>query len=510
MKKFIALLLALLMTVSCVGCGSTNSEGTPAVSGDKPVTDGKANDTLTVAITDNVATLDPQNYTRTSELTVINQIYDPLISTDLDGNIVYMLAESYTANEDGSSVDFVLREGVKFHSGDVLTAEDVAYTLERGVNSAAVSELNEFSTITVVDDTHFTWEFPDVEDGEGFNDLYTYIMDMGIVNKSFCEQYITDPLDDLKLNVDGTDAYTLKEVTGNNDVTLVKFDDYYGTPANIGTVKMKYISGSTETAFEAGNLDFAQIGATNFDTITAYSNVEGYKQILNNFAVIMCNCSEGSPIADINVRQAIAYCMNKDDITSIASNDAGVCAYNLATPMVEYYDDVCEHFDTDVDKANDLMKTAGYSDSNRLAIRLVCITIYPEWVSACEVIKEQLEQSYFDVSIEETSDTSRYFATDFDLAICAFTIGSIYQMYSAMFEEGAGLNLACINDAALQDSFKAITDEASAQACMKATTESLAYIPLYYTAQFFVFDSDLTAGQYNAERALILYKDFAW
>ena len=504
-------MLAVALTVSCLsGCsssagGNNSVDGSNAANGQvRPTTAGQADNSFTAALVDQISTLDPQLYARQSEDIVIAQIYESLFYLDNEGNDVYLLIDSYTQNEDGS-VDFVLKSDVKFHSGDTLKAEDVEYTLSRCENSTLCSSLYGNIVMTITDDTHFTWEFPNAS----FEDLKAYIQAMRIVNKSYCEGVISDPNEDLGLNVDGTGAYTFVERTSNGDVTLERFADYHGD-ASIDTLYFKYLTGSQETAFEAGDLDYAMYTATNFERVQQYSNVTPQTQVLNSVCFVITNCTEGSPTSDLRVRQAIAYCLNREDITAIGSSGAGTVAYNLANPLIQHYADVCDHFDQNYDTANALMTEAGYSESNPLELTLVVMSAYPDWVSACEVMKEELEQSYFTINIEQVADTSRYFTYDFDLGMISLSLTTQFNSYADLFEVDSGIDLAGIDDPAILDAFNAISDEATTQNAMKVATESLAYIPLFYNTTFFAYDSNLNPGTYSTQLSTFMYREFSW
>ena len=489
--------------------GETDGQETAGGSGlTRPTTNGQEENSFTVALTDQITTLDPELFMKQVEDNVIVNVYDPLFYLDNDGNIVCALAESYVENEDGS-VDVTLRSGVKFHSGDTLVAQDVAYTLSRCTNSPLCSALVGAMEVTVTDDTHLTLSFPGAGAGAGFHELMPYIQGMCIVNESYCETIISDPNEDLGLNVDGTGSYMLESVSDNGDVTLTRFADAWA-PATIETIYLKYITGSQETAFEAGDLDYAMYGATNYEIIKEYDNVLTQEQVLNNVVFLILNCVEGQPTADQNVRDAIAHCLSIEDIAAIASSDAGTPAYNIATPLVEYYADVAEHVTVDVEAANALMTEAGYSESNPLPIRLIVVSSYPDWVSACEVVKEMLEQSYFSVTIEQVADTSRYFIQDFDIAMLSVGLTTQFNSYAQLYDDSTGLNLAGANDADVQAAFAAMTDEATTQAAMKAATESRAYIPIYYPTTFFAFDANVNPGPYYTQFSAFMYRDFSW
>ena len=155
-KSILALVLALMLTLcTLTACSQSTTPSESAAPGEsqaadgetqeaqeptagasgktRPTTNGKADNSLTVAISDPITTLDPELFKKQSEDNIIINVYDPLFYLDNDGNIVNALAEEYTVNDDGS-VDVTLR-AAKFHSGDDLKAEDVAYTLSHCTHS---------------------------------------------------------------------------------------------------------------------------------------------------------------------------------------------------------------------------------------------------------------------------------------------------------------------------------------------------------------------------------------
>src|SRR5699024_9835601 len=75
--------------------------------------------------------LDPQVGTAIITAEVMGHVFEPLLTTDSDYNIKPSLAESWEQSEDGLTVTFNLREGVLFHNGEEMTAEDVVASMNR-------------------------------------------------------------------------------------------------------------------------------------------------------------------------------------------------------------------------------------------------------------------------------------------------------------------------------------------------------------------------------------------
>ena len=519
LKSGIALLLVVLLAMGCVACSSS----TPANSADpqnpdqpaadagktKPSTSGKADNSLTIPINDPPTTLDPDLFLLSTEDSVISQIYEPLFYIDNDGNYMWCVAEGVTENDDGSAT-FTLRDGLTFHSGDALQMEDIQYSFDRCQYSTLCSVLSQTVVLEPVDEKSFTMSFPMADQGYGYDALKPYIQLMKILNKSYCEEHISALDEDLKFNADGTGPYKFAEKKDNGDVTLTRSENYYQDVA-IETLKFKFISGNYETAFEAGDIDFALYTASNFKLLDQYSNVNTETYSVNNVTMLINNCVEGSPTADPNVRQAIAYALNRDDITVIGTSDAGSPAYNLANPQIKYWQEgICTEYQPDIDKANELLAQAGYSASNKCELTLIVMGSQTNWVSACEVMKETMEQANFIVNIAQVADTSRFFTYDFDLGMISIALTTNFNSYADLFNMESGLDLAGITDQTVTDAFAAMVDEETTHAAMKAATESNAYIPLFYNMYFYAFDGGLNYGPLYNEFSGFLFRDFSW
>jgi ABC-type transport system substrate-binding protein len=114
----LGLTAALALTVARPWGGSAAAQGRPG-------------GTLIAAFSADPAGFDPQRGPSGMSHVVIEQVYSTLMALDPDAKPYPELAESYEVSEDGLSYTFKLRQGVKFHSGDDLTAEDVKFSFDR-------------------------------------------------------------------------------------------------------------------------------------------------------------------------------------------------------------------------------------------------------------------------------------------------------------------------------------------------------------------------------------------
>lgn len=137
-KKLLALFLALVMVGAVLpGCGDGSKDpggqGNNGKTGE-PVKGGE----ITIGIAQDLDdSLDPHQTVAAGTREVLFNIFEGLVKPNSDGEMIPAVAEKYTLSEDGTTYTFTLREGVKFHNGQTVTAEDVVYSINR---CAAVPE----------------------------------------------------------------------------------------------------------------------------------------------------------------------------------------------------------------------------------------------------------------------------------------------------------------------------------------------------------------------------------
>ena len=148
--RVMTLVLALVMLLSLVACGGKQS--TAATETDVSAENGDSTEATATAYKDtliwaqgaDVTSLDPHQGKETPAVEVTCQIFDTLVTVDSETNeIVPQIAESWEQT-DAQTYVFKIRQGIKFHDGSDLTAEDVKFSLDRARNSAAVSYIVNF------------------------------------------------------------------------------------------------------------------------------------------------------------------------------------------------------------------------------------------------------------------------------------------------------------------------------------------------------------------------------
>lgn len=127
-KRTIAMFLsvALCLSVALTGCGADKSQQS------NPSDDGKKS--LTIAVLNDVVSLDPAVKDSGIEMQMASHLYDALVDYNPDLSRKPGLAESWTVLDDGVTWEFKLRHGVKFSNGNDFNADDVVFSFERILN----------------------------------------------------------------------------------------------------------------------------------------------------------------------------------------------------------------------------------------------------------------------------------------------------------------------------------------------------------------------------------------
>ena len=149
MKRVLSLALSVLMVLSLLaGCGGQQDSTDDAA----PSETGETRDDLVIALATEPTQLDPHYLSDTNSSLVVLNTHDPLFRRLPSGEIEPALAEDYELSEDGTSITLYIRQGVKFQDGTELTAEDVAFSLNRATATAQSEAYTEsFKEAVVVD-----------------------------------------------------------------------------------------------------------------------------------------------------------------------------------------------------------------------------------------------------------------------------------------------------------------------------------------------------------------------
>ena len=335
-------------------------------------------DTLVQAwLFDDIITMDPQEMFEISTFEILGNVYDTLAIYDLDdtSKINGVVAESWSVGEDGKTYTFKIRDGIKFHSGNPLTAHDVEFSFRRMLQMDAspaflLTDLgpsvdNMEETVKAVDDKTFVLQVGDAFAPSFVLNVLT-AANFSIVDKT--EVLAHDKDGDLgnewlKTNSAGSGAFILKSWKPNESVSVTSFDDYWrGAPA-LKRIVWRHIAESTtqRLLLEKGDVDIARnLPADQLDPLKENPDIAITSTPQGTNYYLGLNV-KNEYFANEKVRQAMKYLVDYDALTQTFLRDTFVVnqtflPYGFLGSMEE------TPFSFDPAKAKSLLTEAGYPD----------------------------------------------------------------------------------------------------------------------------------------------------
>lgn len=378
MKRLRIFFISLLAVVLLAGCGGDSSQG-----------DGKQTEEITredktvlkMALGVDPDGLDPHRTAAAATFQITNNIYDTLIRTTPEGELKPALAESWELSEDGLAITFKLREGVKFHNGRPVTAEDVKFSFERlkDEESPRSDVYANIVDIRVIDER--TVEFVTDQLDVALETLFVYPW-TAIVPK--------EAVDELRGKPVGSGPYRLEEWIPQQHIILKKNEDYYD-PANIETIEFIVMPDATSqiSALQSGQIDMILITGDQAGPIIGNEDLK-IVEVQYNAIQLMAMNNKHEALSDVRVRQAINHAVDKDAVIETVWFGYGKKIGSHYPPILKGYVDTTDVISYDPEKARQLLEEAGYSDG--LTLDMYLPSAYPMYVSAGQVIADQLRE----------------------------------------------------------------------------------------------------------------------
>ncbi len=375
MKKKICLLMAAIMAVSgcLVGCGgsqtpSTSGESTSVSEGTAEAGGAEGTDSLVIALSSDILSMDPYRYDEGPTNQVMLHMYEGLVSQAPDMSFEPCLAESWEQSEDALTWTFHLRDGVKFHDGEVLDSADVLASIETASNpdspSAYSGYTSTFSSVEAPDEKTVVIKTEKPNPLMLFNVAQIYILKKENVEGKTEEE--------IAANVVGTGRYKFVEQVKEDHIDMVANEDYWGEVPAIKNVRFRPITNeATRTAtMLTGEVDFTvDISVRDIDRLESTDGISVLKQKGLREIYLNLDSREDSPLfpgqknpmSDARVREAMYLAI---DEATIIKNIMNGCAFEMNSIVPENYVGYqeVERKAYDPERAKELLAEAGYPD----------------------------------------------------------------------------------------------------------------------------------------------------
>lgn len=391
-KKLLALFLALVMVGAVLpGCGDGSKDpggqGNNGKTGE-PVKGGE----ITVGIAQDLDdSLDPHQTVAAGTREVLFNIFEGLVKPNSDGEMIPAVAEKYTLSEDGTTYTFTLREGVKFHNGQTVTAEDVVYSINRcaavpeGQEKPLVAAFSAVKSVEALDEktVAVTIAQRDLE--------FISYMTAAIIPADY-ENQDTAPV--------GTGPFKFVSRTPQQDFVMERFEDYWGAPAWLDKVTYKICENADALVMNlnGGSIDLCA-HLTSAQASQLNQNFQVLEGTMNLVQAIYLN-NQAKPFDNQLVRQALCYAIDRQGIMDMVADGHGTAVGSSIYPAFAKYflPELVDKYPHDVAKAKELLAQAGYPDGFDTTISVP--NNYQPHMDTAEVVAEQLREAGINVTIQ--------------------------------------------------------------------------------------------------------------
>lgn len=357
-------------------------------------------------------------------------LYSALVAIGADGVPYGELAESWAVSDDNLVYTFTLRPAT-FHDGVPVTAEDVVYTMtdvlapnhgrfQRAFNEMASVAAPDPSTVVI------TLKRPYAP----LISLLT-VFDAPVLPKHVYEgtDPLTNPANEAPV---GSGPFKFVEWVRGERVVLERHDGYFLAPALLDRLIYRTVPQDVarSTAIEVGEADLLwgfYMPTSDLGRLEANPGVNVWKGLTIPALYFMFMNTEHPSLADVRVRQALMFAIDRDQIVEQAQGGLGETAGGPFGSAYRFaYGEATDYrtlYPYDPDRARALLAEAGVSD---LTLRFVYDSARGSFAAAAEIIRDNLRQVGITLDVqpvERAVMVERVYGRDFDLTMQSFTSG---------------------------------------------------------------------------------------
>jgi len=319
---------------------------------------------LVIAQGSSIETLDPHASNTDTTVGPLLNIFDGLTSRTAEGEIQPALATAYE-RLDPVTWRFILREGVHFHNGDLFTADDVKFSLER-IRDFEMSRWQ--TTGKMIKEVRIVSDFVvEVVTVDPFPILLANLHQIAMLDK---ETLIADP-NSVAEFPNGTGAYKFVEWVPGDHLSLVANEEYWDGAPSITHVIFRPI---VEPFTRLAALESDEVDIITDVPIEATGRVKGNPRlelvVRPGRRIIFFGMDQrpGAPTSDLRVRQAIYMAINEQEIIEKVMGGYAAPATQLVDPACTGFNPSIERPAYNPERAKELLAEAGYPDGFKLNV----------------------------------------------------------------------------------------------------------------------------------------------
>ena len=330
-----------------------------------------------VGFTQDALTLDPANHRNRETETIIRNMHDGLLTRDAEMRIRNEIAENFRA-VDSKTYELRIRRGIRFHSGDPLTAEDIKFNLDRlvkpnamgGQTSPRKSLLGPLEDSTVVDADTVRLHL-----SEPWALMQAMLPFQEMVNRRQVERVGQEGM---QTRPDGCGPYKLVDWRRGEAIIMERFAEYYGGspeippagPAQVDRVIFRVIpeNSSRIAALLAGEVDIINdLPPSAMRQVEASRNAQVMKVNGTRTFFVSMNLAK-KPFDDVRVRHALNHALDKAAIIARILGNTATSLRGVMSPDAFAFNPDLPEYRHDLDHAKALLAEAGVAPGTEMVI----------------------------------------------------------------------------------------------------------------------------------------------
>ncbi|ESY32345.1 ABC transporter substrate-binding protein [Mesorhizobium sp. M1148] len=353
-------------------------------------------------------------------------VFEGLTRIGPNGEVLPDLAESWAISDDGKVYTFKLRTGVKFHDGSDFDAGDVKFSLDRArADNSVNAQKALFAAIDTVEVVDPTTVKVTLKNPQG-----SFLYNLG-----WGDAVIVAPesADTNKEKPIGTGPFKFQSWAKGSSITLVKSDTYWGAPVFLDKAEFRIVPDAAAAVPALLSGDIQAFPFFDPDSVAQVKDDPRFKVVIGSTEgeTILAINNKKPPFDKLEVRQAIAFALDRKAIIDGASAGLGVPIGSHMSPASKAYVDLTGLYPHNVDKAKELLKQAGFENGIKATLKLPP----PSYARlGGEIIASQLRDVGIDLEIipvEWAQWLDQVFTKkDYDLTIVSHTEPNDIDIYS--------------------------------------------------------------------------------
>ena len=421
MKKFLALILALVMLLSMAACGGdadTDATAAPDGTGTGETTQGDASGdtsdiyggveiqkggTFVIGASGDPQSFNPDYLSDDYLWPIAQNMFNRLVKLTTYDTVIPDLAESWEFSEDGMTLTFHLREGVKWHDGVDFTSADVKWTYDTIIAESwnKSTSLESVESIECPDDNTvvFNLKVPDVTIISKLGWYGLFILPQHLYegqDPATCEAATTKPV--------GTGPFKFESYETGVGVTLVKNEEFWGDEPNPDELIFAIYSDqdSMYQAFLNGEIDVmgTSIPVANVGDLDGDENYRVFTKLFQNRTYITFNFSDPD-FSKVEVRKAIELAIDRQGIFDRVGGGGAAAEYYVSPLQTDYVDENIRIPDRNVEEARALLESAGYTQDEDGFYLHTQLDGFEDgnFANIAQIVKANLAEAGIDVTI---------------------------------------------------------------------------------------------------------------